>query len=157
MHRHACGYGHYWDCDGTAIRYSEELIVCICLDHGVSMEDGDHSQCTIELLNCPRHPTGQAHSAQSSLPAKDQIEQSWVSIQIPDNLEEMLQNWNNDPGPNIGWCLICNSAIRTEDDLVPGTNLHNCVESGALEANLREKGGFDQRPEFRRPHCNSAE
>lgn len=135
MHKHACGHGHYWNCDGTAIRYSEEPTICMCLDHGVPMEDGDHSQCTIELLDCPGH----ADSAQPHLLTKDQIEQSWESIQIPDNLEEMFQNWNNDPGPNIGWCLLCDSAIRSEDDLIPGTNTHNCAAGWALETKWREE------------------
>jgi len=32
-----------------------------------------------------------------------------------DNLEEIVQAWQDSPQPNIGWCLICNSPIRTEE------------------------------------------
>jgi hypothetical protein len=139
MHRHACGHGHYWDCACTAIPYSETVpTVCMCLDHGLPMEDGDHSQCTIELLDCPLHRTEQAGSAESRLLAEDQIEQGWEPIQIPDNLAEMFQNWTNDPEANIGWCLLCNSAICTKDDLIPGTTTHNCAEGWALEDKPRE-------------------
>jgi hypothetical protein len=66
-----------------------------------------------------------------------QIEDNWVPIQVPDNLEEMFQAWVDAPEPNIGWCLICNSPISTADDLIPGTNSHNCVEGRALDAKIR--------------------
>jgi len=146
MHRHACGHGHYWDSDGTATRHSEtEPTVCMCLDHGVPLDDGDHSEYTVELLDCPFHRLGQADAAESHLLMKDQVEPGWEPIQIPANLEQMLQNWNSDPEPNIGWCLLCDSAIRTEDDLIPETSTHNCAEGQALEAAMRD-GQQEGRP-----------
>ena len=56
-HRHFCDFaGHYWECDGTAVRLlAPEASVCICLDHGVPMDEGDHSNCSVELLSCPEH------------------------------------------------------------------------------------------------------
>ncbi len=62
-HRHFCDYaGHEWECEGTAlrpIRGDTEPSTCMCLNHQVSMEDGDHSMCSIELLACPEHREAQ--------------------------------------------------------------------------------------------------
>jgi hypothetical protein len=60
-HRHFCDYaGHYWHCDRTALRGADtEPSLCMCFDHGVPMEDGNHSRCTIELLACPEHRLAQ--------------------------------------------------------------------------------------------------
>ena len=54
-HRHYCEEGgHYWQCDGVAVRGANaEAKVCMCFDHHVPMEQGDHNGCTIELLACP--------------------------------------------------------------------------------------------------------
>jgi hypothetical protein len=57
-------------------------------------------------------------------------------MKVPDNLEEMFHAWADAREPNIGWCLLCNGPIRTEDDLIPGTNSHNCEEGRALEAKI---------------------
>lgn len=56
-HRHYCDYaGHHWQCDGAALRGADtEPSLCMCFDHGVPMEDGDHSRCTIELVACSEH------------------------------------------------------------------------------------------------------
>ena len=56
-HRHWCDYaGHYWECDGAAVRLlAPEASVCVCLDHGVPMDEGDHSNCSVELLSCREH------------------------------------------------------------------------------------------------------
>ncbi len=60
-HRHWCDYsGHYWDCSGTAVRlFQNEATVCMCIKHGVSMDNGDHNACPIELLSCPEHRADQ--------------------------------------------------------------------------------------------------
>jgi hypothetical protein len=55
-----------------------------------------------------------------------------VPIQIPDNMEEMLLNWASYSGPSVGWCLLCDGPILTENDLIPGTNTHNCAEGQSL-------------------------
>lgn len=136
MHRHACGQGHYWDCEGSAVRnYDSQSTECICFDHGVPMEVGDHSECTIELLTCPLHRKAltEACSVQSNEP---QIEGDWVPIKAPENWEEMFYAWINDPEPSIGWCLLCNSVIRTENDLIPNSNAHICEAGGELETEI---------------------
>jgi hypothetical protein len=58
-HCHFCDYaGHEWECDGTALRSlagATERSVCMCLVHQVSLTNGDHSECPVELLACPDH------------------------------------------------------------------------------------------------------
>ena len=45
-HTHYCDIaGHEWTCE-------EDTCSCIC---GVLMEDGEHSECPIELRACPEH------------------------------------------------------------------------------------------------------
>jgi len=45
-HKHYCGVtGHEWQC-------SDSTCICIC---GEPMEVGDHSQCYVELRDCPEH------------------------------------------------------------------------------------------------------
>ena len=44
-HKHYCGVeGHEWQCT--------DACVCICNE---PMEQGDHSECPIELRDCPEH------------------------------------------------------------------------------------------------------
>ena len=57
-HRHACDAGHYWECDGNALRpLSGDATpsVCMCIRHRTPMEVGNHSECSIEILTCPEH------------------------------------------------------------------------------------------------------
>ena len=56
-HQHWCDYlGHYYWCQGTATRlFASEPSVCMCLNCGTPMEQGQHSECSIELLSCPEH------------------------------------------------------------------------------------------------------
>jgi hypothetical protein len=58
-----------------------------------------------------------------------------VPIRIPANMEEMLEHFFEHQAEVLGWCLLCDSAIRTEDDLLPGTDTHNCEPGRTLEAN----------------------
>jgi hypothetical protein len=45
-HRHYCGVeGHDWVC-------TDSTCECIC---GGTMEHGDHSECAVELRDCPEH------------------------------------------------------------------------------------------------------
>jgi hypothetical protein len=60
-----------------------------------------------------------------------------VPILFPANLEEMLDNWVACPDENVGWCLLCDSPIRSEKDLIQETNTHNCPEGLKLESRLR--------------------
>ena len=57
-HTHFCYVaGHYWQCEGTALRGGDtEPSVCVCVC-GLPLEGFDHSGChdPIELLACPEH------------------------------------------------------------------------------------------------------
>jgi hypothetical protein len=48
-----------------------------------------------------------------------------VPIKVPENLDEMFKHWIECDEPNVGWCLLCDRAIRSKDELIPGTNSHN--------------------------------
>ena len=57
-HEHFCHVaGHYWHCEGTALRGGDaEPSVCVCVC-GLPLEGFDHSGCreNVELLACPEH------------------------------------------------------------------------------------------------------
>lgn len=113
MHRHFCEVrGHYWECDGNAARPltgNAEPTVCICMDHGVSMEEGDHSQCSVELLACPDHCDEQLR-AMGYEPGTSNMPH------ISD--EEAGPQWHDKDGkPIIGFCLWCNRDFYTYEDM----------------------------------------
>lgn len=56
-----------------------------------------------------------------------------VPLKVPENIEEMLNDWVSDSTEKIGWCLLCNHPIRTEADLISHTNTHNCARGWELE------------------------
>lgn len=66
------------------------------------------------------------------------MDDSWVPVECPDNLEEMFEAWSACKENNVGWCLLCNSAIRTAEDLLPGTSTHNCDAGRELEEKIRK-------------------
>lgn len=60
------------------------------------------------------------------------------SIRFPEKVCEMYVRWKTCTEPDVGWCFVCNSPIRSEKELIPGTNHHNCVdfaEENATHAN----------------------
>ena len=71
------------------------------------------------------------------LPQNQQHPKGWVPIQAPPNLAEMFQHWSECKEPNVGWCLMCDSPIRSADDLIPGTSSHNCETGRALDEKIR--------------------
>lgn len=137
MHRHACSCGHYWDCRGTALRTGDsEPSVCICFDHAVPMEQGDHSACMIEVLACREHRAGQMQESDARLSIDDRLQDGFVPLQCPEKMEEMIEAWSTDTEPSIGLCLLCGNPIPSEDDLIPGTASHNCVEGRSLKPGM---------------------
>ena len=62
------------------------------------------------------------------------MKDDWVPVQIPDNFDEMLEAFANYSEERIGWCLLCNSPIRSEADLISNTNTHDCEAGRAFEA-----------------------
>ena len=114
-HQHYCDVaGHDWVCDSLDC-------VCIC---SLQMESGDHSACPIELAACPEHRERLAATSQGGR----------RHLEDPASLGDMVIAWANSSESNIGWCLVCNSSIRNEDDMIPGTNLHSCEAGRAARA-----------------------
>jgi hypothetical protein len=64
------------------------------------------------------------HKRRTKPPAR--YPDGWVPIQFPTDIEKMFIAWKNCKEPNIGWCLLCNQPIRSVEDLLPGTDFHNC-------------------------------
>lgn len=79
---------------------------------------------------------------------KQKYPPDWVPIQVPPNLEEMFQHWVDSDEPNVGWCLLCDSPIRTVDDMIPGTNSHNCAAGRALDEKIRAAEAAEQSPKI---------
>jgi hypothetical protein len=71
-HRHYCDVeGHEWGC-------TDSTCECIC---GGTMEDGDHSECAVELRDCAEH--------QGQLPESSDDElSSGLSWNLPRNAEK---------------------------------------------------------------------
>lgn len=112
MHRHFCDFkDHYWDCNGKAYRpltgYAEPTI-CVCADHGVPMENGNHSVCTAELLACPKHCDEQLR-AMGYEPGTSNMPQ------LP--TEDETEPWRGMNGePIIGFCLLCGKDYHTYEE-----------------------------------------
>jgi hypothetical protein len=108
------------------------------------MEQDDHSTCSIEVLTCPEHRAQRMKTPESRLPVKeDEVEDGFVPVQIPDNMEAMLESWAEDDGPSIGLCLLCGQPIRSEGDLISGTSTHNCAAGRAFEKMIAAGGPTD--------------
>jgi len=56
-----------------------------------------------------------------------------VPIDWPENLDEMLEAWSRSLEPHVGWCLLCNSPIRSEKDFLANSNTHNCEAGRQFE------------------------
>ena len=63
--------------------------------------------------------------------------ESWVPIEVPNNLEEMFAAMTSYAGEKVGWCLLCNGPIQAEADMIPGTSTHDCERGRALEATIK--------------------
>jgi len=111
-HRHFCDFaGHYWNCDGTATRiFAPEVSVCMCLTHGVPMEEGDHSECSIELLSCPEHRDDQ-------LRAMGYEPGDMSELPLPVESEKSQMFTDKDGNPTIGFCLWCGEDFYTMDEV----------------------------------------
>jgi hypothetical protein len=101
-HRHFCDFaGHPWECEGSALRHfakDSEPTECICIKHEVSMEEGDHSRCPVELLVCPEHRDEQFK----------QMSECNVRDPIPTEVgAERIGLQDKDGNATVGFCLWC--------------------------------------------------
>jgi hypothetical protein len=53
-----------------------------------------------------------------------------MPIQFPPNFEGLLDNWRSCPDENVGGCLLCDSPIRTAQDLIPNQQ-HSQLQGGS--------------------------
>lgn len=124
-HKHYCEVaGHEWVCQSTD---------CVSICH-IQMERGDHRQCPIELRACSEHPYGLALDASND----------HLRMKIPANIDEMILKWASSTEDSIGWCLLCDSPIPSEDDMIPGTNTHDCEAGQALDAGPLPQQGIKE-------------
>lgn len=112
MHLHFCNFaGHEWECEGAALRPLAgdiEPSVCVCLTHRVSMEDGDHSACSIELLACPEHREEQMR-AMGYAPG--------YTVPSPSPDDEPSTMFQDADGNHIvGFCLWCSKDFYTFEE-----------------------------------------
>ena len=112
-HLHWCDVtGHEWECQGTALRPllgDFEPTPCYCFNCGTLMEDGDHSQCSIELLACPEHRDQQLR-AMGHKPGQA-IEPP------PPGPEDSSMFKDEDGNQTVGFCLWCNKYFYSMDEV----------------------------------------
>ena len=109
-HKHFCDFaGHYWDCEGAATRlFAPESTACMCLDHGVSMEEGDHSACSVELLSCPDHRAEQM-KAMGYDPS--------YTIEPSTEFEPSSMFTDAEKNHTVGFCLWCGKDFYSMDEV----------------------------------------
>ncbi len=110
-HRHWCDFeGHYWECQGTATRLlAPEPSVCRCLNHGVPMEDGDHSECSIELLSCPEHRADHMRAMG--------FEPGYTEEPRTSESEPSSMFTDEDGNRTVGFCLWCNKDFYSMEEV----------------------------------------
>jgi hypothetical protein len=131
-HRHFCDFvGHEWECTGTALRPiagDTEPSTCICLKHQAPMEDGDHSECPIELLACPEH-------------REEQVRQMGISdTSDPACGEGAAESdmFKDQYGhPIVGFCLWCDEEFYSIQEVED----HSADDSKACAVFQQFKGG----------------
>jgi hypothetical protein len=98
MHQHFCDVtGHEYECgDGCD---------CIC---GLPMEQGDHSECPVELRPCPEHKdeTEQEMTAIESTAVEIDFTSLCEKREHP-RLQCQCGCADADPDKVVGWCLWC--------------------------------------------------
>src|ERR1035441_3862065 len=80
----------------------------MCLTCGVPMEDGDHSECSVELIACPEHRDDQLRAmgyepGQTVMPPTAEHEESSMFHDAEGN-------------KTIGFCLWCNKDFYTMEE-----------------------------------------
>jgi hypothetical protein len=82
----------------TASMAHREHTSCMCLQHGDSMVQGDHTACIVELLACPEHRDEQL-------------------LQIGKVDTSDLISVETGPTLSIGFCLSCGRDFNTLDEV----------------------------------------
>ena len=100
----------------------------MCFDHGVPMEDGDHSRCTIELLACPEHRDAQLRQMG--------YEPGTHNMPHCEAAAEASTSRDKDGRPRVGFCLWCNQDFYSMEEV----KAHNADDMKACPAFQELKG-----------------
>jgi len=121
-HAHYCDYaGHYWTCQGTAARlFAPEPSICMCLNCGTPMEQGQHDDCSVELLSCPEHRADQMRAMG--------YEPGYTEEPRTAESEPSLMFTDKDGNHIVGFCLWCNKDFydRGEVEAHNADDMANC-------------------------------
>ena len=120
MHRHFGEVvGHYWQCGDDCI--------CIC---GLPMEQGDHSDCPIELRACAEHAGQDGLTAEVSPDAKE-IDFSILSPERQRSRPHCECGCADaDPDKVVGWCLWCDHVyVEYSPEIVDRHFADHCPEA----------------------------
>jgi hypothetical protein len=82
-----------------------EPSLCMCMNHGVPMDEGDHSECSVELLACPEHRDEQM-LAMGYEPGYSEEPDAEPSSMFKDE----------DGNPIVGFCLWCDMNFKTMEE-----------------------------------------
>ena len=102
----------------------------MCLDHGVPMEGGDHSECSVELLSCPEHRADQMRAMG--------YDPSYTIAPSSDS-EQSRMFTDREGNRTVGFCLWCGRDFYFMEEV----NKHNandmaeCAEFQRLKDSVR--------------------
>lgn len=114
-HKHFCYVGgHHYEC-------SKPECMCIC---EFPLEDGDHSDCSIELHACPKHEKGISPAELAAVQ-----EGGAVEIQFPTNLPEVLRQMAKNDKSYGAFCIWCGSGYTYTRKLQAEHFAYNCPEA----------------------------
>ncbi len=140
-HRHFCDFaGHDWYCDGTALRPDAgdtKPSTCMCLVHHVSMEEGDHSHCPVELLACPEHLGEQQRI----------MKETAIDITpSEDHASPETKPFHDDDGnPIVGFCFWCGKDFYSHDE-VWAHNANHMAACPDFQEFLRQQPSGNESP-----------
>jgi hypothetical protein len=102
----------------------------MCLKHGVPMEVGDHSECSVELIACPEHLADQMRAmgytpGETIEPVNPEPEESSIFYDVAGN-------------KTIGFCLWCNKDFYSMDEV----EAHNANDMTDCEVFQERQGGM---------------
>jgi hypothetical protein len=118
-HQHWCGaVGHYYRCS--------EQCICIC---DLPMTGPDHTDCPVELRDCPEHAAQQ----EAGLLEEEPLPEGLVEItSFPDPQQRAVSHCqcgcdNIDASQIVGWCLWCNHVYVKWNLLIQDEHFaHHC-------------------------------
>ena len=120
-HRHFCniGSGHYFECDGLAMRpFDSTPTACYCPDCGLLTREGDHGKCGGEVEHFPSPAHLREHLVACGYDPDNLLD--------PSSPLSILALCSDQEGyPIFSWCRSCMNSFRStrashehQDDLL---------------------------------------